>query len=149
MEITRTAFPPRTIIGIREHDTNPGELFASAVPELFAFAGEHGLQPAGPLIGLYYDVDDGSFDMAVVIPIAGDAEGTDRVFVDTLEAEAAMTTEHVGPYDGLTESWTAFMDQMKDDGNEYRMPCWEEYHRGPETDPNPATWQTTLVQPLA
>jgi effector-binding domain-containing protein len=149
MEATETSLAPRTIVGIREVVDDPGKLFTSALPALFARAEGGGQTYIGPPLGVYYHVDDGSYDMAVAFLVedAGDAAEA-GLFVDTLDPGRAYIGEYQGPYDGIPEAWSDLMAAIPDDV-ETTMPCWEEYHTGPESDPNPINWRTTLVQPIS
>lgn len=147
METKQIPITPRPIVGIRERVDDPGPFFESAIPELFAYADAHSISVVGPVLGVYYEVDDGMFDMAVALPVSDVADGDERVFSGSLSADRAIVTDYVGSYDGLPEAWSELMEIIGDDAP-HLMPCWEEYRVGPEDDPNPLHWRTTLVQPI-
>ena len=150
MDISTTAMPPRTIIGIREADTDPGVLFPKATEQVFAFIAEHGLQPIGALTGVYYHVEDGRFDMAVAVPVASaPASVEDPFFVGEIGAERAVVGDFIGSYDGLPDAWGELMSAPAVADGTPTMPCWEEYVAGPESTQDPSTWRTLLVQPVA
>ena len=150
MDISTTSIPARTIVGIRDTDTDPGTMFAAVTGELFGFVGQRGLEVTGPLLGVYYHVEDTSFDMAVAVPVAWAPENLgDRFFTEQLGAESAVVGEYIGPYDGLPEAWSDLMASPNIAAGTPTMPCWEEYVTGPESGSGPADWRTTLVQPLA
>jgi effector-binding domain-containing protein len=140
----------RTIIGIRDKVNDPGSLFASALPMLFSYCAEHGTVIAGPPLGIYYDVADGTFDMAVALPVEGPVEPRDTsMFVGSLPGGRVVRGTHVGPYDQITQAWGVLMDHAESVGlTRLDGPCWEEYKLGPESGENPSEWRTDLVQPV-
>ena len=147
MNITEISLAPQPFIGIRDKVVDPGPLFSEGLPRLFGYAAEHGIAPAGPPIGIYYDVEEGMFDMAVGLPTIGLVEGEGDIFSDVLPDGKAVTAEYVGPYEGLGRAWQEFMTALAEDGYSLRAASWEDYRTGGD-DSDPKDWLTVLVVPV-
>lgn len=138
---------PRSIVGVWDTVDDPGPLFERAMPLLSAHVEARRLQVDGPPLGIYYRVSEGSFEMAVAMPVAS-AEGAGEVEVGRLPGGRALATDYFGPYDGLSAAWDRFTDVLGDAGYAIRAEGWEEYHSGPESGDDPSHWLTRLVQPV-
>lgn len=54
-----------------------------------------------------------------------------------------------GPCDGLETAWGEIMGWVQDHGHEPAdLICWECYLTDPDSEPDPARWQTQLFVPL-
>lgn len=139
-----------TIIGVRDTVKDPGPLFESVLPVLFSYCAEQGHVVTGPPLGIYYDVADGVFDMAVALPVEGLTEPNGPpMFKGALPAGLVVRATHIGPYDQIPEAWGTLMTMMDSSGlTPLDGPCWEEYTLGPESGENPSEWHTDLVQPI-
>lgn len=148
MDIDETRIAPRPIVGIRRTVDDPGELFATATGRLLSWVEQHGVGTDRVPIGVYFRVDEGTYDMAVAVRV--DEAPTfvaDDMFVGTLGAPHAFVTTHRGPYDRIPASWGEMMATIGD--APLAMPCWEEYLVGPDATEDPGKWRTLLVQPTA
>jgi effector-binding domain-containing protein len=89
-------------LAIRSEVTNGVPAVAdTAFPQLFAWLGQHGIEPAGPPFIRYLEVDrDGKpLEIEVAVPVAGGVpEGDGQVRADTLPAGRYVTALHKGPY---------------------------------------------------
>ena len=56
---------------------------------------------------------------------------------------------HTGPYDTLGSTYDAIKKSMEADGASPADSMWEYYLTDPEQQPDPATWQTRVVWPVA
>ncbi len=151
MKVHTEVVDPRTVIGIRDRVDDPGPLFESGLPRLFRYCGENTIEVTGPPLGIYYEVGDGTFDMAVAIPIGEPPSSVDpAMFVgETPDGLAAVAT-YVGPYDGLPDAWQRFVDEINGQGLTMRdEACLEEYELGPDATDDPTKWRTRFVQPIA
>ena len=59
----------------------------------------------------------------------------------------AAVAVHVGPYEGLADTWGRLLGWLAEQGLQPGPEMWEEYLSPPEGDP--ATWRTRLVALLA
>ena len=140
----------KAVVGVRDSVTEPGSLFESALPTLFSFCAQHAIVVVGPPIGIYYNVADGVFDMAVALPIDGSPEvDAASMFVGTLPGGSGARATHVGSYDEITDAWGTLMREMESmDLTPSDAPCWEEYTLGPDSGKPSSEWRTDLVQPI-
>lgn len=72
----------------------------------------------------------------VGFPFSGTVTPTERVYVTELPGGRAVTTTHVGPYDGIGDAWERVQAWLKEHGLVSTSPPWEAYLTGPE-DPGP------------
>jgi effector-binding domain-containing protein len=134
---------------IRETVADPGLLFARALPVLFDYAGRNEVVVTGPPLGIYHGVEAGTFDMAVGLPVAAAPEDPDDpIHMGRLPGGRVVVTDHIGPYERVTETWIALTKAMTARGRSPRAECWEEYHLGPKSGRLPAEFVTTFVQPV-
>ncbi len=59
-----------------------------------------------------------------------------------------MTAIHRGPYDGLPESYQQIEKWIREQGLAVAGAPWETYLTDPGENPDPATWETEIVQPV-
>src|ERR687896_782350 len=89
-------------LGIRSEVTNGLPAVVDRFfPQLFAWLGQHGIEPAGPPFIRYLEVDrDGEpLEIEVAVPVAGGVpEGDGQVRAGTLPAGRYATVLHTGPY---------------------------------------------------
>jgi AraC family transcriptional regulator len=60
----------------------------------------------------------------------------------------AVVTIHRGPYDSLPESYQEIEKWMRDRQMAAAGAPWETYLTDPGEHPDPATWETEIVQPV-
>lgn len=119
-----------------------------AIGEVMATLAAQGVAPSGPVFSHHLRMDPDVFDFEVGVPVAGDFGPSGRVVEGRLpEVKAARTVYH-GAYDGLGAGWGEFQAWMASRELEPAAYLWECYLSGPESDPDPASWRTELVQPL-
>jgi AraC family transcriptional regulator len=56
---------------------------------------------------------------------------------------------HYGPYDTLADTYVAVETWIEEAGRSIGGPPWEVYLTDPGERPDPATWETQVVVPLA
>jgi effector-binding domain-containing protein len=125
-----------------------GEAFATVVT---AVAGAGGTI-TGPPFGWYHGMPAADIDVTAGFPVAGLATGPlgdGAAAVEEQPGGRAVVCIHVGPYDTLADSYARMQEWMAARDLRGRHDMWEEYLSDPETHPDPATWQTRLVIPLA
>ena len=67
----------------------------------------------------------------------------------SLPGGQAVVGTHVGPYDQLEGTYGELMTWVKLEGLELAEGMWEQYVSDPAAEPDPATWRTLIVWPLA
>ncbi|WP_250032875.1 helix-turn-helix domain-containing protein [Paractinoplanes maris] len=123
---------------------------AETLPTVFGYAQQHGLAIAGPPFARYPEVGMGSLVIEGGITIA---EPPSTALTHGIEALVippgrAVTAIHRGPYDSLTESYQEIEKWMRDQGLSAAGAPWETYLTDPGERPDPATWETEIVQPV-
>jgi effector-binding domain-containing protein len=99
------------------------------------YLARNGIQPEGPAVASYVPLPDNVFDVAAGFLVAAPIEGDGHVVKVELPAAEVVTTEHVGPYEGLPQAYQAIQGWLQREGREPGELMWEEYLTGPETPP--------------
>ncbi|TFD87962.1 AraC family transcriptional regulator [Cryobacterium lactosi] len=151
MQIDRVELEPRTMLGVHERVkmADLTEYFGRAFEKSAAALAEQGLAPAGPPLALYHGMPTDTVDVTAGFPVAGAAHGSADVVVTELPAGEAITSIYTGPYDGMTRTYDQIAAWLQEQDLTTGADMWEEYLTGPDSDPDPATWQTRIVFPLA
>jgi AraC family transcriptional regulator len=122
----------------------------TVLPAVFAHAQKHGIAMAGPPFARYPEFGMGSLviegGVATAEPAAGDPDaGIESL---TIPAGQAAVAIHRGPYETLSETHQAIEAWLQAEGRTVAGPPWETYLTDPGEHPDPATWQTEIVQPI-
>jgi len=132
-------------------------VMGEAFQRVFAHVGRVGGIPAGPPLAAYHSFGEQSIDVEIGVPIvapiqeesASSEPATPPVLNSELPGGLVATTTHVGPYDGLETAWGEIMGWVQEHGHEPAdLICWECYLTDPDSEPDPARWQTQLFVPL-
>ena len=128
----------------------PG-FYSTALGTVAAAVGNAGGTVAGPPFGWYHGMPTETVDVAGGFPVSGLAEGPLEGDVVVLERPACLAAAalHVGSLDTLAETYRELEAWMRDRQLDRAEHSWEEYLSDPQTQPNPADWQTRIVWPLA
>jgi len=132
-----------------------------AFPQLFAWLGRHGAEPAGPPFIRYLEVDHAGepLEIEVAAPVTGDAPEDNTVRADTLPAGRYATLLHTGPYrsedvpdlgdaQAALRSWTEQQGIVTGRPSERgsSLPCCVEHYRiGPPMEQDWTKWETELA----
>lgn len=114
-----------------------GEAMSRAFEALGSFIGTHGVVCTGPPRAIYTNYDGNETSFTVAFPVQAGAAVTgeaDGVRIGPLRGGPALRFTHIGPYDGLRETYGAIAGWLEDRGllkseadwANY-MPMWEEY----------------------
>jgi effector-binding domain-containing protein len=132
-------------------------------PQLFAWLGQHGIEPAGPPFIRYLEVDESGepLEIEVAAPIAGQTEPVtdDTVRAGTLPAGRYVTALHTGPYrhddvPDLVDAQAALRSWTEQNGVTTGRPsergtqlscCVEHYRVGPPLEQDWTKWETELA----
>lgn len=123
--------------------------FGRAFGAVMAAVQVQGGSPAGPPFALYHGMPGETVDVEAGFPVAGDFHGTGEVASGALPDTDAYEAIHTGPYDTLGSTYDAIKKSMEADGASPADSMWEYYLTDPEQQPDPATWQTRVVWPVA
>jgi effector-binding domain-containing protein len=130
-------------------------------PQLFAWLGQHGIEPAGPPFIRFLEVDhDGvPLEIEVAAPVAPGAPEDDTVRAGTLPAGRYATLVHNGPYrhddvPDLVDAQAALRTWTEQEGIRTGRPsdrgvtlaaCVEHYKIGPPMEQDWTRWETELA----
>jgi effector-binding domain-containing protein len=126
MECTIETLVERPLLGVRGHVAlrEIGLRIGEWLPGLMRVAGPHA---CGPVLARWHAWDGEEGEMEVAVPVRAPVEGAGDVRASTLPAGRAVATMHLGPYDGLAQSWRALHAWLAEHGHEARAAPWEEY----------------------
>lgn len=149
-EVVLKQIPSRSVVALRDtidlQDIN--QLFG----EIFAYLGQHRINPTGPPIGIYHDEEfrEQNLDVEIAVPVVGTVPDGDRIQGRELSAVESMACiVHEGGFDTLGGTYGQLMGWIEANG--YRMcgPVREIYVRGPESGGDPSTYITEIQLPVA
>ena len=119
-----------------------------AINEVMAAVAAQGAGPAGPVFSHHFRVDLEVLDFEVGVPVVTSVTAIGRVEPGELPAAVVARTVYRGPYEGLGAAWGEFCGWMTAHGPRPAPEFWEYYVTGPQSSPDPTTWQTELNRPL-
>lgn len=146
--IVSTAAQPAAVIRLTIPRSEIQKVMGPAIGEVMTALGAQGVSPAGPVFTHHFRMDPDTFDFEVGVPVAGRVSAAGRVKPGQLPAARVARTVYRGPYEGLFSAWGEFDKWIKGEGLKPAPDLWERYVRGPESDPDPATYRTELNRPL-
>jgi effector-binding domain-containing protein len=133
---------------------------ADRLPEVFAWLGARGLEPAGAPFFKYDLIDmERQLEVEAGVPVASVAAGDGEVVAGVLPAGRYASLTHVGHPDELVEATTALLDWAAQQGLAWDMTetpegqRWgcrlEVYKTDPAEQPDMSKWETELLFRLA
>ena len=105
--------------------------------------------PTGPPFVRYFPVGNGHFDVEAGFPVLGTVERDDEVAPSTLPAGDVLVTVHAGPYDRIAEAYQRIEAWASEHSVAVRTDPWEVYLTDPSANPDPESWLTEVVVPVA
>lgn len=122
-----------------------GECFGA----LFGYGQKAGLAIAGNPISRYVTTGDGLWTVDCVLPLSQPADSNGEIESGVLVSGPVAFAVHEGPYDRLSETYSAIEKWIDENGYSPGGPPWESYVTDPGQVPNPADWRTEVFWPLA
>ncbi|WP_231686522.1 GyrI-like domain-containing protein [Corynebacterium deserti] len=151
VELLEVESIPTVIVFFENHPMEDmSSAFDGTYRVLFPNLAQRGITPTGPGFALYTDVPSDTVSFEVGIPVDKPLESditTDSGLVlknSVIPGGKIARISHIGSFDGLSDSWPAFVEAVAVGGNELDMPFWEVYVTEPSPDMDPATLQTDL-----
>lgn len=148
-EITTTEAQIAAVIHLEIPREQVQAKMGPAIEELRATIEAQGRSQVGPVFTHHLTTSPDRFDFEVGIPVDRPISKAGRVTPGELPAGKVARTVYRGPYEALFEAWSAFSEWFRDQGLTGTGTLWERYVQGPETDPDPSTFETELNLPLA
>lgn len=103
----------------------------------------------GPPFGFYPRMPGETIAVIVGFPVAGPIEQRGEVEPFQLPGGRVVTGTHIGPYESLAETYEQLMAWTRAEGLTLAEGMWESYLSDPSVEPDPNTWRTLIVWPLA
>jgi effector-binding domain-containing protein len=123
--------------------------FERAFSEAAAAAEASGVQIVGPPFGFYPEMPTETVAVEVGFPVSVPVEASGNAHRVVLPGGRAVEAVHVGPYETMQRTYADLQSWMVEQGLRPAVGMWECYLSDPETEPDPATWRTRIVWPLA
>jgi effector-binding domain-containing protein len=147
--IERTTLTPLVAISVRA--TVPMAELQSFFADGFRALGEaveaSHAQCIGAPFARYHSMPPGPLDVELVMPVSKPVQALGRVKPVEIGGGPAVQLMHVGPYDTMRPTYEALNAWMASNGLEPAGPVREVYLSDPAHEPDPAHWQTLVVQP--
>jgi effector-binding domain-containing protein len=154
--------PNQPYLGIAGHITDGVPAFVDkAFPELYRWLGERGVEPSGPPLIRFRELDhDGEpLEIEAAVPVEAEAKGDERIHLGSLPAGRYLTLIHRGPYrsDSMPDLATsraqliAFAAEQgivysRATGHGTTLPCaLERYLVGPPGESDFTKWETEFA----
>jgi effector-binding domain-containing protein len=123
--------------------------FGEAICEIESRMAEAGVEVAGPPFARYLELAAERIVAEIGCPVWRPAPHVGRVYPGQLPGGRVATILHVGPYDGLADTYGILERWLTESGATAAGPMWEVYWSDPNAEPDPATWRTVIHVPLA
>ncbi len=124
------------------------QVMGPAIGEVMAAVASQRIGPDGPVFSHHFQMDPSQFDFEVGVPVTAPVTAVGRVQPSQLPEARVARTIYRGSYEGLGPAWGEFCQWIISQGHTAAPDLWERYLTGPESSPDPTTWQTELNQPL-
>jgi effector-binding domain-containing protein len=147
IEVKEVEARPTLVIRATASPVKIPTLFGEFFSELYEYVGPRA-QPEGGPFGRYFEVREDSIDFEAGVVLSAPIEGRGRIEASELPAGSVAVTWHVGPYETLTEAYSAVETWMKECGRAPAGPMWEVYWSDPQKDVDPTTWRTEIFWPI-
>lgn len=116
-------------------------------PKLMRAVATAGAQMVGAPFGYYPRMPGETIEVRIGIPIDREIAAQGDVEPFTLPGGKAVVGTHVGPYDGLADTYRQLAEWAQRQGIALGLAVWETYVTDPTTAP-PSEWRTEIVWPV-
>ncbi|MFQ5614886.1 MAG: MerR family transcriptional regulator, partial [Anaerolineales bacterium] len=149
-EVVRKNIPALPVAAVRDIIPTYSDI-SRLYGELFAYLGQHRINPTGPPLAVYYDEEyrDRDADVEAAMPVAGQMPAGARVRgreLPPVEQMACIT--HEGAYEAFDVTYGQLMAWVEANGYRMSGPIREIYVRGPESSEEPSTYITEIQLPV-
>jgi effector-binding domain-containing protein len=124
-------------------------VFDRGFPEVMRAVETQGASITGPPFGFYPRMPDDTVAVVVGFPVAGPIAADGDVETFELPGGRVVTGTHVGPYEALDQTYEQLTAWAQAQGHTLAEGMWETYLSDPGAEPDPSTWRTLIVWPLA
>jgi DNA-binding transcriptional MerR regulator len=149
-EVALKDVPSQAVASVRDVIPTYGDV-DQLFGEIFAYLGQHRLNPIGPPASIYHDPEfrEQDVDVEVVVPVAAPVPEGERVNGRELRGGEMACVFHQGSYETIGGTYGQVMGWVEN--NDYRItgPPREIYIKGPESGDDPSTYMTEIQVPVA
>jgi len=151
VEVIRRELTPQPALVIRRRiaHTEIAATIGQCLPAVFAHAQRAGIPLAGPPFARYVEMGRGLMTIECGMPIASASPDDGEIEAIELPGGPAAVAIHAGHYDKLGDTHAALEAWIEAQGLRAGGPPWEVYVTDPGEHPDPATWRTEVIRPLA
>jgi effector-binding domain-containing protein len=125
------------------------DFFGRAFHDAAGAAAAAGAQIVGPPFGFYPEMPTTTVAVEAGFPVAAGLDPPGSAHRIVLPGGRAVQATHVGPYDTLAQTYAELETWMQEHGLRPSAGMWECYLSDPDEEPDPATWRTRIVWPVA
>lgn len=119
--------------------------YDSTYTALFPALQAAGITPTGPAFGLHTRMPSHTVDIEAGIPVTAAATQLPEGLVNSVQPGGLVAaTSYIGPYEGLGQAWSDFLEAVAAAGHTPKLPLWESYVTMPTPDADPSTIRTDL-----
>lgn len=102
-------------------------------------------EQAGPVFFRYLRMTGDSIDVEVGVPTRSQLQGDGDIRPGKIPAGRYVAATYIGPYLNLPQVHAAIEQWAHEQGVKARGTRLEFYSNGPDTEPDPAKWQTEVI----
>ena len=146
-EIHRLPMRETAVVPIDVAQDEFPDAIGHAIGEVAAAMEAAGVELAGPPFARYLACEP-RIRAEVGFPVLRPAPDIGRVVAGRLPGGRVASVVHVGPYDGLAQTYGLLTRWLGELGLRTTGSMWEVYWSDPETDPDPETWRTEIFTPI-
>ncbi len=125
------------------------DVFDQGFPAIVQAVAAQGIAIAGPPFGYYPRMPTDTVDVVVGFPVATPITADGPVEPFELPGGRVVACTHVGPYDTMATTYEELVAWTGAEGLSLAEGMWESYLSDPGAEPDPSTWRTLIVWPLA
>ena len=150
LEFGTTQLGAQPYLGIRATTTTDkfAEIMGSLFGEVYGYIQQCGQEPAGMPFSIYHSMEGDSVELECGMPVGSPLAGTPRVQAGELPSGTMATVTHMGPYEGLPQTWGALAAWISSQGLEPAGAPWEVYVTDPGAEPDQSKWRTDIFFPV-
>lgn len=148
IEIRDTHRREAAVVTVRMTPEGISAAIGGAFGEVVAAMAQAGVDLAGPPFTRYFSFG-AEIEAEAGFPVMRPAPDIGRVHPGQVPGGRVASVIHVGPYDTLHLTYDALVQRLPEMGLEATGPMWEVYWSDPDAEPDPATWRTEVLVPVA